>query len=153
MFSTIKRWMYRDNHPNWIAQLLNNIWGRIHSAGLAPENWVSLEVTGRKSGKLIAFPIVIALHDGQSYAVSMLGDEAQWVKNVRAAGGKAYIQRQRRKEVQLDEIPVDQRAPILKAYLQQAPGARPHMPVDKDAPIAEFAAIAEQFPAFHVVSK
>ncbi len=153
MFSKIKRSIYSGNRPNWIAKLLNNFWGRMHSAGLAPENWVSLEVKGRKSGKMISFPIVIALHDGQSYVVSMLGDDAQWVKNVRADQGTAYIQRQGRKEVQLDEIAVNQRAPILKAYLQQAPGARPHMPVDKDAPLAEFEAIAEQFPAFHIISK
>lgn len=92
MFSKIKRSIYAGNRPNWIAKLLNTFWGRIHSAGLAPENWVSLEVKGRKSGKIITFPIVIALLDGQSYAVSMLGDDAQWVKNIRAANGTAYIQ-------------------------------------------------------------
>ena len=153
MFGKIKRWMYRGDRPNWSAQLLNKFWGAVHAAGFAPQNWVKLEVIGRKSRRVISFPIVIALFNGERYVVSMLGDDAQWVKNVRAANGKAYIHRQGRKEIQLEEVPVDQRAPILKAYLQQAPGARPHMPIDKDAPLAGFEAIAEQFPAFRVVSR
>jgi hypothetical protein len=52
--------------------------------------------------------------------------------------------------VQLDELPVARRAPVLKAYLRIAPGARPHIPVDKDASLEEFAAIAAQFPVFRV---
>jgi hypothetical protein len=57
----------------------------------------------------------------------------------------------RREQIQLEEIPASQRAPILKAYLQRAPGARPHVPVNKDAPLAEFEKIAAAFPVFRVV--
>jgi len=39
----------------------------------------------------------------------------------------------------------------LKAYLQRAPGARPHIPVHKDAPLAEFEQVAAQFLVFRVV--
>ncbi|HZU04053.1 MAG TPA: hypothetical protein VFA10_30605 [Ktedonobacteraceae bacterium] len=52
----------------------------------------------------------------------------------------------------LEEVPADQRASILKAYLQCAPGARPHVPVNKDAPLAEFEKVATAFPVFRVVS-
>lgn len=151
MFGEIKRWMYRGNRPGWIAKLLNVFWGWAHSAGLVAENWVTLEVVGRKSGKIISFPIVIALHNGERYVVSMLGKDAQWVKNLYAADMKAHIQRNGRTEITLEEIPVNERAPILKTYLQQAPGARPHMPVDKDAPLTEFAAVVEEFPAFRIL--
>jgi hypothetical protein len=44
----------------------------------------------------------------------------------------------------------DERAPILRAYLQRAPGARPHVPVNKDAPLAEFEKVATAFPVFRV---
>jgi hypothetical protein len=47
-------------------------------------------------------------------------------------------------------VEVSRRAPILKAYLQHAPGAQPHFPVRPDAPIAEFEAIAAGFPVFRV---
>jgi hypothetical protein len=62
------------------------------------------------------------------------------------------LQGHRREQVRLEEVPVDQRAPILKAYLKRAPGARPHLPVNKDAPLAEFEAVAAAYPVFRVVS-
>src|SRR5262249_14736413 len=46
----------------------------------------------------------------------------------------------------------DRRAPVLKAYLKRAPSARPHLPVDKDAPLSEFERVSAQFPVFRVVS-
>jgi deazaflavin-dependent oxidoreductase (nitroreductase family) len=112
----------------------------------------TLEVTGRKSGRTISLPVVLAIVDGQRYLVSMLGDNVNWVQNVRAAGGKAVLRSGRREPVQLEEVPADQRAPILRAYLQRAPGARPHVPVNKDAPLAEFQRVATGFPVFRVVS-
>jgi hypothetical protein len=90
--------------------------------------------------------------DGQRYLASMLGDNVQWVRNVRASGGKAVLRSGGREDVRLEEISVDQRAPILKAYLQVASGARPHVPVDKDAPLAEFEKIAAVHPVFRLVS-
>jgi hypothetical protein len=43
-------------------------------------------------------------------------------------------------------------ARILKAYLQRAPGARAHVPVDRDAPMAEFEPIAGAFPVFRIAA-
>jgi len=90
--------------------------------------------------------------DRQRYLVSMLGKNVNWVHNVRAADGRAALRSGVREVVQLEDVPVDQRAPILRAYLQRAPGARPHIPVDKDAPIAYFEKVAADFPVFRVVS-
>ena len=50
--------------------------------------------------------------------------------------------------MRLEEIAVEKRGPVLKAYLQRAPGARPHVAVDKDAPLEKFEAIAAQIPMF-----
>jgi hypothetical protein len=50
------------------------------------------------------------------------------------------------------ELPVSKRAPIIKRYLQQVPGARPHVPVDRHAPVAAFDAIAPDYPVFLVTS-
>ena len=82
----------------------------------------------------------------------MLGDNVQWVRNVRASGGKAVLRSGGHEAVRLEEIPVGERAPILKAYLHAAPGARPHVPVDMDAPLAEFEEIAPTFPVFRLAS-
>jgi hypothetical protein len=43
--------------------------------------------------------------DGQRYLASMLGDNTQWVRNVRASGGKAVLRHGGRKNVPLEEIP------------------------------------------------
>lgn len=151
IFSDIKRWMYRGQRPNWIARILNSPWAVIGSAGITPGYAVTLEVKGRKSGRTVSLPVVVAVVNGEWYLVSMLGEGTNWVQNVRAAGGRAVLRSGGREEVCLEEVPAEQRAPILKAYLQRAPGARPHMPVNKDAPLAEFSKVAGEFPAFRVV--
>lgn len=147
----VMRWLYREKRPNKIARFLNNIWARVYAWGIAP-NWLAtLDVTGRKSGKTISLPVVIAIVDGERYLVSMLGEKATWIQNMRAAQGRAVLRAGRRTEIRLIDVPVEQRAPILKAYLQRAPGARPHIPVDKDAPLSAFEAVAATYPAFRIV--
>jgi deazaflavin-dependent oxidoreductase (nitroreductase family) len=150
--TAFRRWSYRGKRPNWMARILNKAWAIVVSTGVASKDYVTLEVTGRKSGRIISFPLVMVVVDGQRYLVSMLGDNTQWVRNIRASGGTAVLRNGGREDVQLDEIPTDQRAPILKAYLQIATGARPHIPVDKDAPLAEFEKIAAEYPVFLLAS-
>jgi deazaflavin-dependent oxidoreductase (nitroreductase family) len=146
-----KRWLYRGERPNWLARMLNRAWAALFSSGLLPDYMVTLEVTGRTSGRTISLPMAVTVVNGQRYLVSMLGETVQWVHNVRAAGGRAVLRRHGREEVHLEEVPAAQRAPILKAYLKRAPGARPHVPVNKDAPLAEFEQLAAAFPVFQVV--
>jgi len=150
--SDFTRWLYRGQRPNWIARILNRATAAVASSGVTSNYLVTLEVIGRKSGRTVSLPVVIAVVDGQRYLVSMLGENVHWVHNVRAAGGRAALRSGGREEVQLEEVPADQRAPILRAYLQRAPGARPHVPVNKDAALAEFEKIAAQFPVFRVAS-
>lgn len=147
------RWMYHGQRPNWIARVLNRVGATVASTGVTSNIMVTLETTGRKSGRTISQPMVVAVVDGERYLVSMLGENVNWVKNVLAANGKAVLRSGGREEVQLEEVPTDQRAPILKAYLQRAPGARPHVPVNKDAPMADFEKVAEDFPVFRIVSQ
>ena len=147
-----KQWLYRGQRPNWIARILNRPWALLASWGVASTYLVNLEVTGRKSGRTVSLPVAVTVVDGQRYLVSMLGEQVQWVQNVRAAGGRAVLRSGGREEVHLEEVPAEQRAPILRAYLQRAPGARPHVPVNKDAPLAEFEQVAAAFPVFRVAT-
>jgi hypothetical protein len=151
-FYRVKQWLYRGQRPNWIAKRLNRIQAEAAAKKATSDGLVALEVIGRKSGRTISFPLVMVTLDGQRYLASMLGENVQWVLNVRASGGKAVLCSGGREEVRLEEIPVNQRAPILKAYLQIAEGARPHVPVHKDAPLVEFEKIAAEYPVFHVCS-
>ena len=122
----------------------------LHSAGILPESFVTLEVAGRKSGKMISFPLAMVMMNGERYLVSMLGEEANWVQNIKATGGKARLVHGSTEQVLLTEVDVKQRAPILKVYLQFARGARPHIPISKDAPVSEFETIASKYPVFRV---
>jgi hypothetical protein len=148
----LKRWLYRGGRPGLIARLLNRGFAVVHAGGAAPDYWVALEVVGRRSGRTLSFPLVMAVLDGERYLVSMLGRDVAWVRNVRAASGRAVLRHGREERVLLEELEIERRAPVLKAYLQCAPGARPHIPVDKDAPLEAFEAIAAQIPVFRVLA-
>jgi hypothetical protein len=74
-------------------------------------------VVGRKSGKMTSFPLAMTVMNGERYLVSMLGEETNWVRNIKAAGGKARLRHGISEQVLLQEVVVSQRAPILKAYL------------------------------------
>ena len=150
---SIKRWMYRGGRPALLARIMNRASEIQFSSGLlAPKNAVTLEVRGRKSGRVISFPVVLVGYQGERYLVSMLGNDANWVRNVRAASGHAVVRRRGRTSVQLDEVDPAARAPILRRYLDVAPGARPHIPVDRHAPPADFERVAAQFPVFRVTT-
>ena len=146
----IKRWLYRGGHPNRLARIINKGWAYFHALGIFPNYLVTLEVTGRQSGKKIDFPLAMTVMNGERYLVSMLGENANWVRNVRANNGMARLRHGISEEVMLVEVDVQKRAPILKAFLRHAPGARPHIPVDKDAQVAEFEKIASRYPVFRV---
>ena len=111
---------------------------------------VSLETVGAKTGRRSSLPLVLADVGGARYAVSMFGERSPWVRNVRAADGRAVIRHGAPRDVRLVEVPAAERAPIIKAYLARAAGGRPHIPADKDAPLAAFEAIAADFPVFRV---
>ncbi len=144
------RGMYPAGRADHRARRLARIWAVVFALGLFPRRWVTLEVPGRKAGRLTRFPLGMAEADGCWYLVPMLGEQSNWVQNARAAGGLVTIRRGRAVAVRLAEVPVSERAPILKRYLSQVPGARPHIPVSKDAAIPEFEAIASRYPVFRV---
>jgi deazaflavin-dependent oxidoreductase (nitroreductase family) len=120
--------------------------------GVAPDYMVALEVVGRRTGRIVRLPLVMVVVDGKRYLVSMLGEDVNWVRNIKAAGGRVTLRHGRSEDVRLEEVDQEHRAPVLKEYLRRAPRAGAHMPVDKDAPLAEFERVASRFPVFRVVS-
>jgi deazaflavin-dependent oxidoreductase (nitroreductase family) len=151
---SLQRWFYAGGRPNWMARLLDRGTAAISARGIGPEHLVALEVPGRRSGRIVSLPLVVATVDDERYLVSMLGEEVNWVRNVRAAGGEVALRRGRREEVHLEEVVApDLRAPVLKAYLERASNASAHMPIGKDAPLAEFERVAPRFPVFRIVPR
>lgn len=144
------RWLYRSGRPNWFARLQNDASVLLFGAGIWPERAAALEVVGRRSGRVASLPVVIADLGGERYLVAMLGERTNWVQNVRADGGRAVLRHGVREAVRLVEVPVAERPAIIKRYLAVAPGARPHIPVEREAPLERFAEIAAKFPVFRI---
>jgi deazaflavin-dependent oxidoreductase (nitroreductase family) len=144
------RLFYHSGRPNRAGRAFGSAWALAAGLGLTPAFIVSLETTGSRTGRRRAVPVVLADHAGARYVVSMLGERSPWVHNIRAADGRVVTRHGVRREVRLIELPPEARAPVIKAYLARALGARPHIPVDPDAPIGEFERIAARYPVFRL---
>ena len=145
------RRMYAGHRGDRVARGFARFWSVVFAWGLAPRRWVTLEVRGRTSGRPRRFPIGLTNVDGSWFAVSMLGESCHWVRNVRATQGVAVLCHGRSRPCRLVDVAVEDRAPILQRYLQQVPGARPHIRVDRNAPRESFENVAEHYPVFRVV--
>jgi deazaflavin-dependent oxidoreductase (nitroreductase family) len=146
---------YRPPRPS-VARI-NRLVARLAALGLTPRDTIALEVRGRRTGKLRRTALVWAEHGGNRYLVSLAG-ESVWVRNVRTADYEVMIRRRRAKRVRLEEVPVSQRAPIIKAYLSKrayskspAYEAREFFGVSPDATLEELSEIADRYPVFQIV--
>ena len=145
-----RRVTWRGTLAATAEKLTSPMHATIFGAGLSPRRWVVLEVAGRRSGQMRRFPVAMADYHGELYVVSRTGERCNWVRNVRAAAGIATIRHGRRRRCRLVEIPVQDRPPIIKAYLIQVPFGRMHVAVDHTAAVSAFEAIAGRYPVFRV---
>ena len=78
-----------------------------------------LEVRGRQSGLARRTPVNLLEIEGHQYLVSPRG-EGQWVRNVRADGGRLVLLLGRRRDERIArELPDSEKSPILRAYLRR----------------------------------
>jgi deazaflavin-dependent oxidoreductase (nitroreductase family) len=139
------------NRPNKLNQWSNHAIGWLASMGIGPSRMVMLETRGRSSGRPRTTAVNEVTLDGLRYLVSTRG-EAEWVRNVRVANSQATIVRRGRKPIRLEEVPVEQRAPIIQAYLKEnISQVRAFFAIGPDAPLEEFQHIAPQHPVFQIV--
>lgn len=146
----LQRWQYRGGRPGRSARIANRLGATIFAAGIGPNPTATLELRGHESGRTITFPVVVADYRGERYLVAMLGQKANWVRNLRKGDGRAVLVRRQREDVSLVEDHTDKRAAVLRRYLELAPGARPFFPIDRRAPIEDFERIVDQYPVFRV---
>ena len=76
---SLQRWFYAGGRPNRVARLLDRLTAAISARGLGPDYLGVLEVPGRRSGRKVGLPLVVAAVEGERYQVSMLGEGANWV--------------------------------------------------------------------------
>ena len=136
--------------PSKLVQMMNSAVSWLATLGLMPSDTVTIEVKGRRSGKIRSNAVTWVEHDGKRYLVSPRG-ESEWVRNVRAAGGHATIRRRGRQQVRLEEIDEELRAPILQLYLKKTASAtKQHFDVAPDTDVEAFAGAAAKHPVFLV---
>jgi deazaflavin-dependent oxidoreductase (nitroreductase family) len=148
--NAIMRLFYRGWRPTRLGLFVNRLNCWWSGLGLPPRFQATLDVRGRKSGRIRSSPVVIATVEGKEYLVSMLGPDSEWVKNVEAACGDAVLRRGRKRRVRLTIVSAEQRAPILREYVRLAPGGRIHFPVRVGSPQSEFEAIADRYPVYRI---
>ena len=121
---------------------------------------MTLQVRGRRSGKVRRVPVLRTRHHGADYLVALAG-ESQWARNVRAAGGRAVIRRRGSRPVHLEELACAERPEIIAEYLragQRRSGARRrarskarfYFGLDADPSIDDIRSVAENYPVFRV---
>lgn len=81
-----------------------------------------LTVTGRRSGRLLTFPIAVNELDGSRYIFQAF-PKAAWVANVRAAETVTLTRGRRSTPARLVELPVDQRGPVLRDLVATSPAS------------------------------
>lgn len=120
---------------------------------------VTLEVHGRRSGEPRRVSLSITKYNNNRYLVALYG-QASWVKNVRAAQGKAVLISGERHSVNLIEIPLEDRAPVLLAYVQKRAfshsgedASRLFFGLGPNPSLAEMEAIAGRYPVFLIRPK
>lgn len=111
-----------------------------------------LAVRGRTSGEWRTTPVNLLEHDAGRYLVAPRG-EAQWVRNLRAAGTGELRVGNKVEEFSARELDEDEKVPVLRAYLKRwkfEVGAF-FDGVGPDSADAELRSIAGRHPAFEVL--
>jgi hypothetical protein len=102
----------------WWLKIVNRIIVALYGLGWSFGTWYDLTIPGRKSGKLRSTPVSVLIIDGRRYIVTF---ETNWVKNARVAGWGFMTRGGKKERVKLVELPVEERAPILREFPRLVP--------------------------------
>jgi deazaflavin-dependent oxidoreductase (nitroreductase family) len=104
--------------PGWFTRnVFNRAVAFLTRRGLSVWGSRVLEVTGRRSGEPRRVPVNLLGFEGREYLVAPRG-ETEWVRNVRAGGGRlALLLGSRRDERTATELADADKPAVLRAYL------------------------------------
>ena len=77
-----------------------------------------LSVRGRRSGRWHTVPVAVLDHEGERYLISYRG-ASDWARNLEASHTGRLAQRGRVEEITVEEVPVEERAPLLEVYTER----------------------------------
>ena len=139
--------------PAAAERVFNRIFGFLVGIGLGFSYNYLLQVRGRKSGKLYSTPIDLLELEGKKFLVAPRG-RTQWVRNAEAAEEVTLKKGSSRARYGLRSLPLDEKLPILKAYLDCfRKEVQRYFPVQADSPADAFREYANNYPAFELIAK
>jgi deazaflavin-dependent oxidoreductase (nitroreductase family) len=118
-------------------------------AGVAPFGLHLLTVPGRRTGTRYTTPVTVLSHHGERWLVAPWG-ERSWVKNARAAGWVELRRGRHHERAAVEEVPPEERAPILRDYVRAIRANRDFFDAGPDDPVEAFAAEAGRHPVFRL---
>lgn len=139
--------------PGWFTRnVFNRAVARLTRLGVSVWGSRVLEARGRTSGQPRTTPVNLLRLEDADYLVSARGT-TQWVRNVRADGGRLVLILGRRRDPRVaTEVNGDDAVPVLRAYLRRwkmEVGAF-FGGVGPDATDAELAAVVADHPVFRL---
>lgn len=141
--------------PGWFTRnVFNRVVAGLTGMGVSVMGSRVLEHKGRKSGEPHRVPVNLLTYEGGEYLVSPRG-ESQWVRNVRADGGRLVLLLGKQREARVaTEVTGADKVPLLRAYLKRwkAEVGVFFEGVGPDSTDEELAAIAPRHPAFRLSS-
>jgi deazaflavin-dependent oxidoreductase (nitroreductase family) len=156
--------MSKTYRVGFFVRANNAVMRSLLRAGVRIGTFAILTVPGRKTGRPVDVPLVVFPDDGNRYLVAPYG-VVNWVRNLRAAGGRAQLRHGGTSEtVTAVELPPEDAGPILQASLRCGPpgiprpivrifrrySVLPYLDVDMDSSNDEFVRSARDHPVFRV---
>jgi deazaflavin-dependent oxidoreductase (nitroreductase family) len=147
-----------NGHPTGSPRLpigvvaFSRIPSRLLSLGVPMGPLMLIETRGRRTGHPHRVPVVLLRADGERMLVSPFGETA-WVRNVRAGGDVRLGRGRRLRSIELTELPVAERAPMLRLFRRRfgmIPFVRAAFEASSRDGVDVFAAEADRHPVFRI---
>jgi deazaflavin-dependent oxidoreductase (nitroreductase family) len=136
--------------PTGIDRTVNRLFGFLLGFGIGLSHNYLFEVRGRKTGRVHSTPINVLEYKGKKYLVAPRG-YTQWVRNAEASGEATLVRGAIRERVKLRVLADDEKAEILKAYLDRfKPTVQRYFSIPAGSPKASFAPLAGHYPVFEL---
>jgi deazaflavin-dependent oxidoreductase (nitroreductase family) len=138
--------------PDWFTRrVFNPLVGFFTRRGLSLMGSRVLSVRGRRSGELRTTVVNLLVMDEGRFLVAPRG-HTHWTRNLRAATTAELRVGRRVEVITAEELPDDQKVPVLREYLRRWAWevGKFFEGIDASSTDAELAAIAPDFPVFAV---
>ncbi|HEU5160059.1 MAG TPA: nitroreductase/quinone reductase family protein [Streptosporangiaceae bacterium] len=137
--------------PTAFETYFNRIVGLLTKLGLSLMGSRVLAVKGRTSGQWRTTPVNLLTVDGARYLVAPRG-QAQWVRNIRVAGGGELRLGRKVEPFTVTELADADKPPVIRAYLKRWGWevGKFFEGLDKNAGDEQIAAVAPGFPVFRI---